>query len=290
MRAFKRQRSTQSDGYTTQFSSPGYSQGYYPRARVPRKMSVRAKFTERKLVTASAVKKIVTGLAEKKICQTELTLDVSAYNQPNWTNNGILPLSPMSTYLQIDQGVSQEQRIGNKIRPYSCTLDLLFTPQLYNATSNTFPYPTMVRVIVFSQKESNDLPTSLPNFFQQGSSATAPISTGFDMILPVNKDVYTPYYDRVIKLGTSSWPTNISGGNPNAGGYGNNDYSLNPMLHIDVTKYLPSVVTFNDNLSNPTSKAVFVTILASRSDGTTSATTQIPGRVFASLKFKYTDE
>lgn len=254
------------------------------------KSAVRGKRVTKQLMTAAKVKKIVTSLAEKKICQDDLSIDITAYNGLNWPNQSIIPVSPTATYLQIDQGVAQDQRIGNKIRPYSCTLDMMFFGNIYNATSNTFPYPTMVRIIVFSIKDNNDVPTSLPNFFQAGSTASPPISTGMDMILPVNRDVYTPYYDRIIKVGTNGWPTDIAGGNPNAGGYGNNDYSLNPSLKVDVTKYMPSVVTYNDNNSIPTSKAVFVTFLASRSDGASSNPNMIPAKCFASLKFKYTDE
>lgn len=252
-------------------------------------MSVRGKRATRQLMTAAKVKKIVSNLAEKKVVQHEATNQVAAYNQTSFGSNGIIPVSPYSTYLQVDQGTSQDQRIGNKIRPMRTTLDMNFVAQNYNGTTNTNPTPQQIRVVVFSMKDNNDLPTTLPYFFQQGSSSTTPLSNGFDMILPINRDLYTVYEDFRVKLGASIWE--VSPGTTAVQGYfANNDFDLNPIVRLDLSKHIPNVVTYNDNNSAPTSRAVFVTWFTARSDGVTSASSQIPASVFYSLKCTYTDD
>lgn len=274
--------------YTGNVVSRSSSAGPYQRQRSGGKMPVRAKRSEKQALTAAKVRKIVVGLAEKKVVQYSATLDLSAYNGTNWNNNGILGVSPQATWCQIDQGVSQDQRIGNKVRPYSCTLDLMMCANQINGTYNPNPAPNMVRIVTFSIKESNDVPTSLPNFFQDGSSSHAPLSNGSDMVLPINRDVYTVYGDTSVKLGNAQW--SVAGSTAASGNFANNDYSLNPMLSMDLTKHLPSVVTYNDNLSEPTSRAVFVTFFCVRADGRLSDAAYIPGIMYTSLKIKYTDE
>lgn len=279
---FKRSYSTASDVFAR-----SSSQSAPKRAKLGSKVSMRSKRTKRQKVNATMVKSIVKSLAEKKVVNLETTNHVLSYNSPSWSANCIIPISPYATYLQIDQGDSQDQRIGNVIRPYKSITNMFFSNNLYNATSNPTPYPFMVRVVAFSVKENNDLPTTLDDFFQTGSSSGPPISTGMDMLTEINKDKYTPYYDQVIKVGTSQWST--TGATPLQGNWANNDYSSNPGLSLDLTKYLPAKVTYNDGNSQPTSKAVFLTWFIARSDGRTPNTTDIPGTIFLTSQLKYTD-
>jgi len=253
------------------------------------KGSVRAKRVTKQVMTAAKVKKIVSNLAEKKVVMHSDSQELLSYNNANWLAESMIPVSPFSFGMQIDQGVSQDQRIGNKIRPVKTTLDLLMTPWSQDATNNVNPTPVTVRIVVFSRKDTNDYPTNLADFFQLGSTSTAPTSNGFDLIRHVNRDEYTPYLDTQVKLGTAEWSVGI-GDTPNKGNYANNDFSSNCRVSLDISKYIPSTVLYNDNNAQPSSRSVFVAWFAVRSDGLNAITTQRYGTVFSQLKCTYTDE
>jgi hypothetical protein len=64
-----------------------------------------------------------------------------------------------------------------------------------------------------------------------------------DILSPINLDMFTVYYDRTCKLGYSgSYSPSIQANNSsNYQYYLNNDYKLNEMKKINITKYLPKI-------------------------------------------------
>lgn len=77
---------------------------------------------------------------------------------------------------------------------------------------------------------------------------------------------------------------------PNAPSYGNftnNDYNLCAKFDIDITKWLPKTIVWDDSVTTPTSKMVYVVIEATgtAAAGVYSATNQIA----AAIHLSYTD-
>ncbi len=146
---------------------------------------------------------------------------------------------------------------------------------------------------MFSMKgETNVLPDTLSNFFQNGSNSHPPNGDLGDMIDTINTDEYTVYKDLTVKLGYQQFTpaTGGPGGGGNAGFFSNNDFHLNQEITIDPTKHCPSVITFNDNSSAPTSRAVFVTWFAAHAGGANGSAVLVPALMDWGLDFKYTDD
>lgn len=262
----------------------------YKRSRTGLSSAVRYKRAANAKALRTQVKKIVGNLAEKKHATfNQNAAPVSNYNYTGFSSQ-IVPVSPMNTFIQISQGTSQDERIGNRIRTAKCNFKAIMWPTIYNATTNPFPAPHQVRFVVFSVKgDTSAVPTALPNFFQNGSSTSPPNGDLGDMIDTINTDEYTVYKDFTVKLGYQSFDATPGGGG-NAGWFANNDFHFNHTVDIDVTKHLPSVITFNDNNSAPTSRAVFVTWFAAHAGGSAGTSTLRPADMDYSIDFKYTDD
>lgn len=234
------------------------------------------------------VKALVKDMSEKKIATFQRNSGtVGAYNYGGFSNQ-IIPLTPFGGFCQIDQGVSQTQRIGNKVKIASSTFRAIMYPTMYHATSNPNPSPSMVRFVVFSLKgETNVLPTTLDNFFQNGSTSHAPNSDMGDMIDEINRDEYTVYRDFTVKMG---YAKNDRGGvDDQRAAFANNDFKLVQRIDLDVTKYCPASVVFNDNLSTPNSRAVYVVWFSCEVTGLSADTNRLPALMHMTAVCKYTD-
>lgn len=253
--------------------------------------AVRAKRSYTQRALTAKVKKIVTSMAEKKHATFNHNAEqVASYSSTGWSNQ-VVPLTPMSTFASIAQGVSQDERIGNKIRTQKATFRAIMYPTAYNATSNTNPKPQSVRFVVFSMKgDQNLVPSTLDSFFQNGSSSHPPNGDLGDMIDVINTDLYTVYKDFTTKIGFSSFDQPATGSAANLGYYANNDYPLNQVVKIDATKACPAVINFNDNSTVPEGRAVFVTWFAAPCDGSVDTAATIRARMNYSVDFSYTDE
>jgi len=284
MPGLKRARTTSSDGswYVNEASGKGKGSG------VPAGVRSKRTYSQREL--SAKVKKIVTGMAEKKHATfNQNAAQVAAYNSSGFSNQ-IVALTPMATFNSIAQGVSQDERIGNRIRTTKATFRAIMYPTAYNASSNVNPKPQSIRFVVFSLKgDQNIVPTTLDDFFQNGSSTHPPNGDLGDMIDVINTDKYTVYRDFVTKLGFAAFEGG-TGAAANLGYYANNDYPLNQVIKIDATKACPSLIQYNDNTTVPESRAVFVTWFAAPCDGSTDSSSTLRAKMNYSVDFNYTDD
>jgi hypothetical protein len=169
-----------------------------------------------------------------------------------------LPVSPFAGFAQIDQGTGVSGRIGNNISLKRVTLNLIFYPLPYNATTNARPRPQEVKMWLLYDKES---PTSIPqignDFIDLNNSSIALSGTLIDMMSSVNKERYIVKYSKVFKLGYSSYEGATSDSN-NSQEFANNDFKLNQKFSKDITKYLVQNVKYNDTNADPTSRGLFI--------------------------------
>lgn len=263
--------------------------GYSKRQKASLSANVRPVRVSKQVALRAQVRKIVTNMAEKKTVRYQAPKFLGGYNNSNFATNQIIPLSPYSTFCQIDQGVSQDERIGNKIKITKSALKLQFWALPYNATTNLEPCPMLVRVCICSAKDdSNTLSGTLSNFFQNGSGSNPPTSGMEDMVAEINRDAYTVYKDMVVKVGYSG--NTGTGSDVGQAYFSNNDFPLCPAVSVDTTRFNPATVQFNDNLSIPNSKLVFLTYFAARADGTGTAATNQTTAVYINNTLFYTDD
>jgi len=182
-----------------------------------------------------------------------------------------LDLSPNNSNLTIPQGTGQGNRVGNKIRIVKAVLKYILQPYAYDAVLNALPEPQDVRMIISSTKGQSQNAPPLATFFQNGNTSQAASGYSVDMLLPVNRDTQTVYKDWRHKVGAAINPT-VAG--TNATYYSaNNDYKLNVMKTVDLIKFYPKVIDYNDTTVLPTDRGLFLNVLTDDWDGTGSTST-----------------
>lgn len=226
--------------------------------------------------------------------ETADTLATTA-NATTFQSGNIWQLTPSSgtnSWYTIPQGLGEGSRVGNEISLKSATVRYAMYPLGYNVTSNPTPKPLDVMLIIFSFKRGVQGLTVLDawncfntNIFCNGSSSNGAYGSLFDLVSVANSDVVTIHHRRQLKLGTDS--TYLSGAT--VANYNNNDYKYNQIGKINITKYLPKKMTFNDSDNNSTSKQVFMIVSPINADGTNNVSTSFPMAVYSGLDLHYED-
>lgn len=268
------------------------------------KKSNKRKATGRKPVSTFAIKNLIKkqinlNLEKKKAIYQSPTgtptkmYQYSTNNVTNFNAANVFPITPYTTWLDITQGTGQGNRIGNKIRTMRAFLKIMMYSTQYDVTVNPTPSPQDVNIYICSLKASNlkvDFTTALgTNFFQQGNTYTGLTGTISDCIEPLNKDEFIFYKMMTKKLGFANYGGSGTDGNNQS--YSNNDYKYNQMIKIDVTKYIPKRIQYNDTDASPTTRSVWVVINPVDANGTAPYTTagQYPCNFYYDMEYTYTD-
>lgn len=242
------------------------------------------------------VKKAIHNMLETKQYTTEVAKTCSNFsNAANWQAGNVFQLTPSSAtnaLYTIVQGIGEGGRVGNSFKVVKAVVRMIMYPQLYNVTSNPTPKPLDVMVYICSSKKAvvmntvSDLYTICnTTFYANGSSSNGMLGNLYDLVSVPNNEVVKVHKKIFCKLGASNAQLQTG---VNAG-WSNNDYKYNIRKTIDVTKYLPSTITFNDADNNSTSNQVFLMICPVNADGTGIASTTFPMSVFFGYDLYYED-
>lgn len=237
------------------------------------------------------VKSIIHKQAENKEADWAGLNTINIFGGTNFNTQNIIPMSPYSTYLTISQGTTASSRIGNKIQTRKLILKFVMTPLPYNGATNTLPKPQDVMIYWVKSK---DTPVSLTSssgmgaFFQASAGASGPTGNIFDNIKQVNTDVWTVCHKMRLKLGNANYAgTGSSAGDQT---FANNDYKLNHIKTVDLTKHCPKIVSFNDNNTTPISPTLQMIILPCNADGTGyNSSSQYQCQLYYQLYYQYED-
>lgn len=234
-------------------------------------------------------------IENKGVAQSVAKTMSNISNIANFTTGNVIQLTPsvQTNYLYtITQGTGAGNRTGNQIKLRNAVLKFVLYPQAYNVTSNPNPKPLNILMYIVSGKKSvlsnsvADMVTICnSNIYKLGSSSSAMLGNLYDAISYINTDVLQVHYQTQFKLSPAQFYT------PNAtqANYNNNDYKYNIMRRINVTKYLPKTIAFDDANNNSTSKQVFAIFAPVYADGTSMASTIFPCSIFASMDVTYED-
>ncbi len=189
------------------------------------------------------VKKIVQGEAEKKS---------SGGNPIGYTfsaNNSINPV-PVSLITSgsggvgaIALGISDGQRVGNKMKVTKATLKLL-------ATSSGIQYPAILQVMIGTVKgDKLTAPTTsqLDEIYQDGLSAQGFDPTRLSLMRNVNRDLFNIHRSFQIKVGPADASTVTS----------NNDFPFMVRKSVNLTPLLGQW-SFNDTDDFPSNKGLYI--------------------------------
>ena len=201
----------------------------------------------------SLVRSAMIKASETKSDQFTVDSAVVPYNNTGWASVGLRPITPSTSGIDITTGAQQADRIGNRLTTKKVVLDMMFWPAPYNATTNPVLMPMEVIIWIVGLKESNILPTNLDDFFQNGNTTTDPNGTGVDVVKTYNKDKWVVHKRLVRKLGYGTYGG--SGGSITQQYYNNTDFKMNQRVHMDLTKYCPKSVVWDDT-GNPTTRCL----------------------------------
>ena len=168
---------------------------------------------------------------------------------------------PYPTYNTISQGIGAGQRIGNEIKVRKIMLNYVLRPQPYSATTpgNPFPGPSEVEMYLGYTKQAPGLlpgTVDMGYLYQGGNIAYAPSGSLSDLIADVNKDYWVIKKRWRHKMGYSSY--NGTGGSATVQYQSNNDFKLNVVKKLNITKLCPSTMKFNDTDNTLQGKNLFL--------------------------------
>lgn len=188
--------------------------------------------------------------------------------------NNIIPV--------IQQGVGQQQRVGNKIRPTSFVVRGHVLALPVNSTTNNFPnMPFYVRICVWRQKQSM---TTISNtqILDNGVSAGGNDFDGTldDLLVPYNKDRFEIGVSRQFVL-----QPNASAGTASSENL--SKYPVSKMFKFKVP--IPKTFMYNDAALDPSNCRWYMSAGIVNHDGTLSVTTNSRAQITAVGVLHYTD-
>lgn len=203
---------------------------------------------------------------------------------------GAFPMAPLSLYWSIAQGVGQGNRVGNTIRIRKTYLNYVLRPLGYDVTTNPSPQPVEVRLMLGYVKNTPcfaPISGDINQLFQSGNSAIAPVGNLKDIISVYNKDYWVIKKSWTHKLGFANYGG--TGTNPSFQSHSNNDFKLNHVARIDITKMMPKTCVFNDTSATTNTKNLFFMQYAVHSSGSTSGATVLTATIDYWVDFHYED-
>lgn len=247
---------------------------------------------------ARKVQAVISRNIENKCQQANLQMGLYTpvtSGLSNFIFRGLFPLTPydstgapIGSCIDILQGTGQSSRIGNVLRTKRAILKGVIYP---NPVSASNPSPKCVEVVmwIFKMKQINtgglimDAETMANSrFFQDNNGATGLTGDLINIIQSPNQDTVTILHKRTFKVGYSSGSL--------SGNLANNDFKYNQKFSINVTKYLPKVVKYDDNDTDPSIKHTYCLMVPFYADGTVNAEQQFnPATCQWELNYVYED-
>lgn len=250
-------------------------------------------------------KRMPRKAAVKRIVRREISRNQEVKTKQSFVSNvqlfpttaasfasNVIQVGPNSANLVVSQGTGQGNRVGNQIITKRLVFSGRLTPQGWDTTLNPNPRPLAVKMLVlYDREDDNTAPVPGSTFFQDGNTTVGFAGTLMDMVKPINADRFRILAQRTFKLGfaaytgTATTPANQSQWQA----YTNNDFKLNCEFRLDLTKYYPKRVKFNDTTSDPTTRGLWVFFYYIDATGAVIPSTQVNALVHYMQDYKYTD-
>ncbi len=194
-----------------------------------------------------------------------------------------------SSVMNMTQGVSQQQMIGNKITDCKLNIKGFININPASAVSNSSPYPFEVHLLVYKRKDSA---ANNPDKLMQYPNNTNGVLTGDagTSMLSFNREGYTIKKHRIFKMragpnvATSTIPNAVGLENPsfNAGDY---QFFKRFSMNIPINKTL----LFDDSTLSPKNEWCCFAVYIINGDGQTLLNVQQRANVTAIATMRYKD-
>lgn len=199
------------------------------------------------------------------------------------------PLTPYSSFLQISQSAAANGRVGNSIKVRKATLKIFLAPKIVDVVNNITPQPQVVTCYIYGLKPGFDTlgtaqALSITSIFQNGNTTAGITSDVLDSMWDINKDVYNMHYRKQFKIGNAVYFNPV-----NNQSFYNNDFEMTKLIKIDVTKWYPKTIKFNDTATYSATRQLYFTIESANAIGTASPAANIPTAYWWSITLDYED-
>lgn len=231
----------------------------YARKKAVTKRVIRRRRVPTKVATIKTiVRKALDRRIENKEAATTSTLFMYQQLQVSLISSYVSNLIPI-----IASNTQVSGRVGNQIKVKNFYLNgMLYLNSSGLAGQNPYvPGQWHVRLFIGRLKRdiSTPLTSDLNQLLRTGSSTVPFDSSSFlSLCRNINKDVWTIYYDRIHKIGTSQ-PSNTGTTFNTSSGIANNDFNLSKKIRINCTKFIKNTFKYNDLATNtPTNTGLYI--------------------------------
>jgi len=271
---------------------------FFKKRRVYKKKTIRKKSVRggrKSSAVSSAVKTYVNRTIHRQIenKQVQTQVGLTFGNIAENSTLHVYPLTPFPNYLEIPQGVGQAQRTGNEVRVRKVLLKYVLYQTKWNPETNNGLIPIEVQLFLgFVKNSSGIIPISsdFDNLYQYNNTVNPILGSLMDLNQKINTDYWTIKKYWRHKLGYSTVFNSDAQINPTAyANYANNDFKMNIVNTIDITKHYPKVLKFNDVSITLQGAGLFFFMQALAADGTTMAGSQNPVSIEWQLDVSYED-
>lgn len=232
---------------------------------------VRKRRNYRRKGTKKNTKRSGVSSSVKKYVKKAISSNIENKHYVTFGNNvaitcaqgGATPPVALNLTPLLSQGTTQNTRIGNLIHLKSMILDLDINLREPTAISNLLKHPYFVRVMIFKFRYRNDGTFDSGSIFNGNAGGNLAFQgTINDMRLNINRDVFIPYYDRVLKLGVQQT------GNAIVTTQMIDQYaSYTHHLKINVGKWMPKKLKYDDTATLVTNTNLYCAFQVVSSDG-----------------------
>jgi len=154
---------------------------------------------------------------------------------------------------------------------------------------NPTPRPLVVLVVfgkLLGNKPLQPGATDWTKLYQNGDTSIGPLSTPLDALKAFNKDWFKIYKVFQHKIGYSA--AGQTGANAANQHFANNDFKLNIVNKVNLTKMCPKTLKFNDTTNQPTNDGLYMWAYTFNADGTFTSNSR-PCQMFISNTYVYED-
>lgn len=261
---------------------------YRKKSATRKRRAVGGKRTSVSAGVKNYVKRAIHSSIENKSVQINFGNSFGNINESPDMN--AYPMCPLSLFWTIPIGTRQGERIANVIKTRKVMLNYVLRPLPYSATSNPQPNPCEVQLMLGYVKNTPCFAPIAGDFaqlFQSGSSTSAPVGSLRDLISVINTDYWVIKKRWTHKVGYAS--SEGTGANPGNQFQANNDFKLNYVKRLDITKFIPKTHIFNDGSAMTNTKNLFLMYQAVAADGGTYGVNGLVANIEFWIDFHYED-
>ena len=267
-----------------------------PPKRAMRKTSRRPyrKTYKKRSSVSTKIKKYVKREIHKNIEDKHVSINqrVGFGNVIESPDLNIYPVMPYPGFTNIPQSVLVSGRVGNTIKIKKVMLNYTLVPLVYDAINNPNPQPIICQFFLGNVRNSRGvIPSVVAGDFNQivdiGSTSSALAGSLSDLCCEFNKDYWDMKKVWTHKLGYASYTG--TGSDPSGQFRANNDYKLNHVKKINITKYCPKTVKFNDGTNQQQGNNLFFMFQCVASGGGILGSTVLSARIDYWIHIHYED-